>query len=247
MKYSFRARRGRADRFRNEGPPPEVGEDDGRRKVAPLEHPATLTSAGRAPGLCDRSSSPDLRREVLARSCLRYTRGMSSDAIAVIPRASVKNAQPWHEAQGVGGGTFTVCHLKGATLVNLGFPVQSGDADLYAALRRYHARLPKRVWVFPDSVMPDEIESVDALIELTKPVGRFIEAGATTPTLLSTLGLPEQVIENFQREVSSGKPARVKRAVEELGLHLQGHDPEQLAQLLEEFLSGKRTPSRGKS
>lgn len=163
---------------------------------------------------------------------------MSSDAIAVIRRAGAVKLQDWHEAQGVSGGTFVVRHLAGGTLVNLGLAAQSGDADLYAAVRRFQVRLPKRIWVFPDAVMPDRIESVDGLIALTKAVGRFIEAGPTAPSFLATLGLSSHAIEAFQRAMSSGSPLRIEQALEELRVQLKDHDPQQVERLLGEFLKG---------
>src|SRR6185437_5858495 len=109
---------------------------------------------------------------------------MSIDAVALLPAlaeppASEPAEGDWRAGEGPAGGAMKVWRpLRDGTLLNLALPFQSSDADLFEAATRWFGPLPARVWVFPDTAVPDG-QAASEILAGTRGAGRWIHTGPT--------------------------------------------------------------------
>jgi hypothetical protein len=166
---------------------------------------------------------------------------VSIDAIAVLPPVTVREDEAlegeWHEGEGPGGTRGAFRRLRDGILVNLGLSIRAPNADLFEAARRWTTIPPERVWVFPDTAVPEN-DTVNAVRAATHEVGRWVEAGPARSGLLEDLGLTPVEISAFLREMSSGDPKRIASAVTALERRIGNRDPAQVEALLTAFLQG---------
>lgn len=164
---------------------------------------------------------------------------MSIDAIALLPTVANLRGRsvegPWKEGKGPGGSRGLWCRVSDGTLLNLELPFQSPDSELHEAARRWAGSLPERIWVFPDTAVPDE-GTQQALLDATRDVGRWVQAGPRPRSMLEELGFSPDDEVTFQREMRSGNAKRVAAAVALLEKRLQGREPAEVEALMAKLL-----------
>jgi hypothetical protein len=164
---------------------------------------------------------------------------MSVDAVALLPPvaglvgATVEG--PWKTGSGPGGAGGLWRGLRDGTLVNLSLPFQTPDADLYEAARRWIGKAPARIWVFPDTAVPD-VDTKRAIQTATREGGRWVRAGARQQSVLEDLGFSPDEERAWQREIGSGDPKRMAAGLATLEKRLEGRDPAEIEAVLARFL-----------
>ena len=160
---------------------------------------------------------------------------MSIDTVAVLPPVVVREGSAvdgeWHEGEGPGGARGVFRPLRDGLLVNLGLSIEAPDADLFDAARQWTGKLSTRVWVFPDTAVPED-DTVKAVRAATREVGRWVKAGPKPWQFFEDLGLTRDEAEAFQREMNSGDPKRAAAAVSTFERMMEGKDPAKIEFLL---------------
>jgi hypothetical protein len=170
---------------------------------------------------------------------------MSIDAVAVLPLAEEmsddrsmgpKAEGEWQEGEGPGGARGVFRKLADGTLLNLGHSFQAPDGELYELARSWMGSLPARIWIFPDTGVPEE-NTTSEVLAATRSVGRWVRASRTRREDFPDLGLTRAQVEAFRRETNSGDAKRVAAAMDELERHLQGRDPAEIEAKIAHFLA----------
>jgi hypothetical protein len=164
---------------------------------------------------------------------------MSVDAIALLPSVTFPPAKTveegWHYGLSDTGANILWRPLQDGALVNLMVPFASADADLHAAARAALGKVPRRIWMFPDTHVPD-VDTVRALRTATGDAGRWVESGRRKRSLLEDFGFTAKEAAAWQRDLSSGDPTRVAAARDALEQRLSGRDEAEVQALIRESL-----------
>jgi hypothetical protein len=164
---------------------------------------------------------------------------MSVDAVAILPPIPIAPSSTvegdWKQGSVAGGGQILWRELSDGILVNLGVPFAFADADIYAAAQSSFAELPSRIWVFPDSAVP-EADTVSAVQAATRLAGRWVRGGKRKKTLLEDFGLSRAEAAAWQREINSKDKARIAAAMETLAQRLGGRDDAEVQALIDASL-----------
>jgi hypothetical protein len=159
---------------------------------------------------------------------------MSIDAVALLPPIAdgdQPRAGSWSSDAGPEGGTGAWRQLADGILLNLGFPMETPDADLYDVARRWMHDLPERLWVLPDAAVPDG-DTAEEIRAATAGVGRWISAGSRRQTVFGELGFSAEEEAALQRDLNSGDPDRVARAGAAVEERSRDVDPAKMQALL---------------
>jgi hypothetical protein len=164
---------------------------------------------------------------------------MSIDAIAILqPNMNLDgefSEEGWIIGEGPGGASGPWRPLSDGVLLNLGLSIRAPDIDLYEAAGRWIGTLPERIWVFPDTEVPEE-ETTKAMQLATREVGRWVNDGVRRQSLLTELGFSPDEEGAWQREMNSGNSKRIQAAVTALEERLHGRDPKQVEAVLARML-----------
>jgi hypothetical protein len=144
--------------------------------------------------------------------------------------------QNWRHVVGPGGGTGLWRPLNDGALVVLPVGFQAPDADVYEAAKQWlGGKTPSRIWVFPDTVVP-ELNSKAGIRSVTRQIGRWVRAGRRSRSFLEDLGFTHDEATRLQRDMMSGDPVRLKAASDTLEKRISGKDPKEFDDLLAAFL-----------
>jgi hypothetical protein len=129
--------------------------------------------------------------------------------------------------------------LRDASLVNLGVPVAAPDEQLYDSARGWMREPGARIWVFPDTAIPDA-STARAIRHATRQVGRWVSPPRVRePSPLKAFGFSAEQAARWQGEVNSGDVARVKAAFAEFEKRVTGRDPSEVEAILQAFLDAR--------
>ena len=177
---------------------------------------------------------------------------MSVDAVALLPftgdlpalevneekSTERKNSleADWRLVEGPGGANGVWRPLKDGSLVILGITFHAPDADVYDAARQWMGkRTPSRVWVFPDTAVP-EVDTAAAVRSMTRQVGRWVRSGTPQRSILEDLGFTRDQARTLQRDLMSGDPARIDSVAKTVEERLSGRDPKEIEAIMQGFL-----------
>jgi hypothetical protein len=159
----------------------------------------------------------------------------------------------WKTVNAVGFPSTPFRLLEGGALVMLGVPFVYPDEELYAQsvswfprngtngategapwLPKRRRKLPRRIWVFPDVLVPD-VSTAAEVERATKGSGRWVSAGKRRSPF-EELGFTASEHREWLKEAMSGDPARVEAARERLEQRLAGRSEEEIDAMVRNFL-----------
>lgn len=165
---------------------------------------------------------------------------MSINAIAVLPGHEDLRGEAIDDEWFFGDGPVGIAGLwhplNDGILLNLELSINSPDIDLFEAVRIWLGDPPAKIWVFPDTAVPDA-DTIKEIQSSTREVGRWIVQSTTNKrSILEELGLSTDEVQAWQREINSGDKNRIQSAVAKLEKRLEGLESDKIESLLASVL-----------
>ena len=169
---------------------------------------------------------------------------MSIDAIALLPPLELPSPgeleDGWLTVNLPEVPAFPFKPLKDGTLAMLGLPFAYPDEDLYKQCASWMSLIngyrPGRIWVFPDTAVPDFPTSTE-MLNATREAGRWVSAprGKLRPAS-DFFGLTRAEAKQLLNDMMSGDDARIDAAKAHFEKRMSGHSEAELKEMLDRFL-----------